>query len=236
MKRWSSWALVSLLAVLCCVVAVLQYRWIGEISAAERTRLREHLAAELNSLHNAFGDEIGAARAALQATGPEVDRLGREAAYSARYLRWKSNSRPLFRQIALAVPRNGTIDFESLDLASGQFASAPWPSGWTDLQDRLTARLEGWPVPPAASSDGVFEIPRFGHPGEGEQEWLLTALNLDYLRATVLTELLDRYLGESGRLRFDAAVWAKATAIFESSPGALARIAGKPDATVMLAF
>jgi signal transduction histidine kinase len=235
MRRWSSWALVSLLAVLCCVVAILQYRWIGEISAVERTRLQDRLRDGLNSLRNTFGDEIRTDFSALQATGPEVERLGREEAYSERYLRWKSNGKPIFRRIALAVLRDGVIELEDLDPVTGRFTPAPWPPDWADLHERLAERLQDRPGPPVTSRNAILEMPRFGHgPGEHEQEWLLAALNIDYVRSVLLPGLLDRYLGESGRLPFDAAVLSNSGPVFESSAGAWKRIGSKGDASVML--
>jgi signal transduction histidine kinase len=237
MKRWYAWASVVLLVVLCAVVAVLQYRWIGEISEAERERLQEQLHTELNALHNSFSERIRDATTALQASTGEVERLGREEAYSARYRLWQRAGRPLFQRIALAVPRNGSLEFESLDLASGQFARTPWPREWSRLQERLLSHLGGGPVPPGSQPEGLLELPRFaGEPEEGprEQEWLIAELSLDYIRTTVMPELLKRYLGGSGRLDYDTAVSERGIPIFESSPAALARIGRQADASVAL--
>jgi len=38
-RAWLSWAFISLLALLCGVLAVLQNRWISEFSQAEKQRL-----------------------------------------------------------------------------------------------------------------------------------------------------------------------------------------------------
>ncbi len=226
MKRWSSWALVSLLAALCGVVAILQYRWIGEISASERSRLQEHLRSELNGLRNAFNEEIRTNAASLQATAAQVNQVGREAAYSTQYLQWKLNGKPLFRRIALAVPQDGELELENLDLGSGQFTASSWPPEWNNVQERLIAHLDARSVVPPESQDGVFELPRFGQArGEHEQDWLIVEVNTDYIRASLLPELLDRYLGESGRMNFDAAVADNSAPIFETTPGTLTRIA-----------
>jgi len=124
MKRWSGWASVTLLTVLCAVVAILQYRWIGEISGAERLRLEDELRDELTSVRVAFSDEISAASLALMPDAREIAEQGREAAYTARFERAKESQKRLFRRIALAVPRKGDVDFEELDFASGKFSSA----------------------------------------------------------------------------------------------------------------
>lgn len=190
-KRWFSWAAVTLLALLCAVVAVLQYRWIGEISGAERLRLQDQLRDELASFRSAFSDEIRASAAALQTTTPEVERLGREGAYAARYREWKAAYPPLFQRIAIAAPQGDALQLQLLDPAAGRFSPAPWPDTWAGLRARLESRLTAGPGPhpgrgpgdpsrfsgpwpgghvphhpqnrPAAQSaqSGVFELPRF---------------------------------------------------------------------------
>jgi signal transduction histidine kinase len=56
----------------------------------------------------------------------------------------------------------------------------------------------------------LFELPRFGSGREGdrsgEQEWLVLELNLDYMRGVLLPEMLARYLGDAGKLDYDAEV------------------------------
>ncbi|HEY1337673.1 MAG TPA: hypothetical protein VGF59_09200, partial [Bryobacteraceae bacterium] len=59
-RAWLSWASVSLLAVLCAVLAVKQYQWIGEITAAERSRLREELQTRLFALSRNLNEMIAA--------------------------------------------------------------------------------------------------------------------------------------------------------------------------------
>ena len=56
-----SWLFVGSLLVLCGVLGVLQYRWIGEVSIASRERLRGSLESSLNRLSQDFNSEIAAA-------------------------------------------------------------------------------------------------------------------------------------------------------------------------------
>src|ERR1700676_1592948 len=102
-RSWLAWASVSLLALLCGVLAVLQYRWIGEISDAARPRLREQLQSRLSAVSRSFNEEIANACDSLRPTNEQLERLGREGAYSAQYQHWKESHEPLFRRIALAV-------------------------------------------------------------------------------------------------------------------------------------
>ena len=42
------WALLAIIAVVCAVLSFLQYRWTGEVSRAERARLRASLIEQVN--------------------------------------------------------------------------------------------------------------------------------------------------------------------------------------------
>ena len=84
-----SWLLAGVLVLLLGVLAVLQYRWIGEASQAERERLRSGLESSLRRLSRDFNTEITSACAALLPSFRQVEELGREGAYSARYARWR---------------------------------------------------------------------------------------------------------------------------------------------------
>lgn len=64
-RAWLSWASMGLLAALCGFLALLQNRWIGELSRAERERLQHELQAELSHLSLEFNNEITSACAGL---------------------------------------------------------------------------------------------------------------------------------------------------------------------------
>lgn len=106
--------------MLCCVLAGLQYRWTGEVSRAEEERLKSCLQAALNRLSHNFNSEIAAACASLLAQGDQIETLGRDAAYAARYRQWKESGShdPLFRRVGIAVPeaeRCWSFDTEKLN-------------------------------------------------------------------------------------------------------------------------
>jgi signal transduction histidine kinase len=71
----------------------------------------------------------------------------------------------------------------------------------------------------------------------GERDWLIVELNLDYVRGTMLPELLHRHLGGGGKLDYQALVVDSADSshvIFEATPGTSSRTIGTPDASVSL--
>jgi signal transduction histidine kinase len=240
-RAWLAWAAVSLLALLCGVLAVLQYRWIGEITEAERSRLREALQNSLFALSRSFNEEISSAANALFPSSGQVDQLGREAAYATKYQLWKDSHEPLFQRIALAIPDSPSPRLLLLDPATGQFSPADWPPDWTSIRDRLTFRFADGPGPRDGRHPTILELPRFPRPpdapGMREPEWLLLELNLDFMRATFLPQLLNRYLAPGGRLDYDAEIVAAGDPpilIYDSAPARRLLPGGQVDASVPL--
>jgi len=225
LRAWRAWASAGLLAVLCAVLAVLQSRWISEISLAERDRLREQLQTGLNQLSADINNRVAEACVGLTPDSAQFDQSPREAVYASQYRHWKESHEPLFQRIALAVPEFGTLDVSLLDLDSAQFTPVVWPVEWAGMLDRLNAHLLGEPLrlaPPRESA--LIELPRFGPAaddfggtGYQEQDWLIVELNLEYIRGSVIPELLYRYLGKD----YDAEVIANndpSIVIYHSMP------------------
>ena len=52
------WAMVGLIAAVCAALSILQYRWTGEVSRAERARLSSGLNEQMGRLARAFDDEL----------------------------------------------------------------------------------------------------------------------------------------------------------------------------------
>ena len=163
-RAWSPrlhWMTVGLLALLCAVVAVLQYRWIGEISETERDRLEVALRERLAVVQRDFNEELRDAASALVPTIEEISDSGRDAAYEDRFVR--SGSDILFSEIALAIPQGNDLALKQLDFRSGRFARAAWPPTWNRTHEFLRAKIGGSQPPgPSEPDPMVIEIPRFG--------------------------------------------------------------------------
>jgi len=224
-RAWRAWASAGILAVLCAVLAVLQSRWISEISLADRDRLREQLQTGLKQLSADLNNRVTSACSGLIPDPALFEQGSRESVYSNQYRRWKDSHEPMFRRIGLVVPEPGALRLSLLDLDNAQFLPVTWPAEWASLQDRLSTRIAGQPMPPPSAGElSLIEIPRFtssngdmGAAGGQEQEWLILELNLEYLRGTVLPELLYRYLGKD----YDAEVVATgdpSSVIYHSMP------------------
>jgi signal transduction histidine kinase len=245
-RSWLAWASVGVLAVLCASLALLQNHWIAELSRAERERLQQQLQSELGHLSREFNSEVAAACAGLMPSLAEVDELGLEKAYVNRYVQWRQSHDRIFSRIALAVPHNSGLDLATLDREKVEFSSAAWPDEWSTVRDRLMARLNRTPLDRvAAGPSNVIELPQFSGgrggngpvPGLREQGWLVVEVNLDYVRGTMLPELLHRYLAAGGKLDYQAEVVESGNpskVIFQSASGTPDRIARSHDASAPL--
>jgi len=211
-NAWLSWASVGLLALLCGVLAMLQYRWIGEITGAERQNLQAALRDRLEDLRRDLNDQVSNSERALLPAADAASPAAREAAWSAQYLRWKQTHEPLFRRIALAVPQTDGLRLYGLDLETGRLSPAAWPAEWSGVESRLEgffARRRGEPGgPPDPPDRAVLVTPRFaaGPGDETSAEWLILELDMEYARQHLLPDLLARHLANGGKPEYDAEV------------------------------
>jgi signal transduction histidine kinase len=237
-QSWLAWGWVAVLTLLLAVLALLQYRWIAEISLAQRGWLQGNLEARLNLLSASFNQRLENAAMGLFPEPDKIRAMGREAAYAAQYRRWRQQQEPIFHRVALVAPMDGQLKLWSLDAEPGEAAPAPWPAEWESLRDRLTLRWNGEAAPPEdPRSTDLLEWTRFDPAEPGKPEWLVAELNLDYVRNTLLPELLERYIGERGSVGYDAEVTASGApdrSIFRLAPTAGSRAAGPADASVLL--
>ena len=236
-QAWLAWGWVSLLTLLLGVLALFEYRWIAEVSVAQRGWLQSNLEARLNLLSGDFNQRINNAAMTLFPEPDKIRELGGEAAYAAQYVRWKQQQEPMFHRVALVAPVDGELRLWTLDEEPGRALAAAWPAEWGSLRDRLTLRWKGEATPPEdTQATELLDWTRFDPAEPGKPEWLVAELNVDYVRSTLLPELLERYIGDRGRMGYDAEVTASGapgTSIFRLAP------AGRPaetpaDATVLL--
>jgi signal transduction histidine kinase len=229
-----SWVVVCALFALCGILGVLQYRWIGQVSRAERDRLKSSLQASLNRLVQDFNSEIaGACRSLLPAA--QASGGAAEAEVAARYAQWRKSNQPaLFHRIAIATAGKDELVLRMLNAETGVFEPAAWPAQWVRIKDRLEARFSPglWrdrrrlePAPDALQP--VVELPLFAAtqfapfppafgmrapgsavpaPGRAESQWLLVELNLRPIRETILPELIHRHLGFGAASEYEVEV------------------------------
>lgn len=221
------------------VLALLQYRWTGELAVAHGERLRSSVQSSLVILGREFDSYFSDGLRALQPSPSELDSIGRDQAYAERYTRWRANSphEQIFRRVALAVPQPDAapqpeVQLRTLDADSGRFIPTPWPKAWENLRQQMEARLAG-PGGPPPSDPHLIEIPRFDRRSAREQEWLIVEPDLRYVRQTLLPQLIERHLGPMNLGNFDVQVARKGDErqVLLGGPGPSAR---PPDGTVDL--
>src|SRR5712691_5473387 len=133
----SSAVLVGLLLILLPALAILQYRWIGEVSAAERDRLENSLRESSSRFAADFNSELGRISTAFQIRDgfPENGE-----SLVQRYQSWsESASYPqLIRSISVTrISQDAAPDFYKLDLKSGELQPAPLPKEFENFRERF---------------------------------------------------------------------------------------------------
>jgi len=240
-RTWLSWAAVALLVALCAVLAGLQYRWIREVADAESYHLREDLQYRLNLLRRDLNDEVFAACYGYIPANREIQKLGRDLAYLSQYRNRQESGDRVVRRMAIAVPDKLDLVLLFPDASGTHLVPGNWPPEWDAMRKSLIVRLRGGPAPLNQSST-LLEFPRFGTdtrsgPRSVEQEWLLLDLDADHIGHTLLSDMLNRYLGQHGKLEYDAEVVARANpalTIYRSSTDSSRAATWIPDASVDL--
>jgi signal transduction histidine kinase len=246
---------IGAMVVLCGLLGVLQYRWLGEVSAAARDRLRSALQASLERISRDFDSEIASACEALTPDNPPQNEHQLEAEIAARYARWQKSARqsPIFSRIALFSADRPTA-LRELDTAKGVFETAQWPDEWKPfsgrfaLRDSPNAPGRGEPPGPPPEDDGMsIEIPVFaarsremsegpmGRPQAGSM--ILLRLNDAYIRDVAIPELLQRHLGAAALADYQIQVLARGNSqavVYQSEPMDASRMAGLASASTAL--
>lgn len=240
------WASITLLALLCVVLAALQFRWIAEVAAAEQSRLKNDLESRLELLRRNFEERIDLACLSFVPTASEFEKKGKEEAYLERYRRERTAQQDIVMFIALAVPKDNDVLLFVPDAQGNQLVQTRWPPGWGNLHTELLSRANGGPPALALPQIPTLrDVPHFGREEEGrlgrtivrEQNWLVLELNDASITRTLVPEMLNRYLSESGKLDYDADVvlnQAPFTQLYQSEAHKASYGGWTPDASVAL--
>ena len=216
----SSLVVVALFA-LCVILGGLQFRWIAEVSIADRERLRQSLDASLRRVSQDFNAEIAAAVRGLLPGNPQPNADATEAALAERYQEWSKvdDHKRVFDRIAVVVVHNDETLFRNLNLQTGVFESVTWPAAWQTIKTRIEFRPDPRSNRPPAGLPSqdvglVFDLPLFGmlspEPqgllARREGAWLILEFTPDYARDVILPEVLQRHLGAGAKLDYQAEV------------------------------
>lgn len=124
------------------VLATLQYRWLGRVSAGERELMRANLKIKSRNFCEEFDREITRAYAAFKMDADELRDENRNAEYAARLDRWiKTSPHPGIVKSVFLVETNGAdkgLRLSRFDRTKGKFE----PNEWTPELENLRRRFE----------------------------------------------------------------------------------------------
>ena len=199
------------LLILLPTLAVLQYRWVGQLSTAARERLQRNVRIAAGQFREAFDGEVVRAVLSLQ-VGPATAREGVSERYSDRYNTWLNTaSHPQIVSNVLVV-----------DADNNQLRLRRWnpehdalePSEWKPVLERWRPQFEreladfsaGRPIDrrPVRGEDSLIVLPlrnlvRPARPSPGPQTvtpvfgFTIIELNMPYVREQMLPALALRH-------------------------------------------
>jgi len=228
-------AVAIVLLGLIALLAALQYRWLGQISQAERERMRATLVTGANELAQDFDRELTRAYLLFQMEPGSGDELA--ARFGGRYDQWQATARfpRLLKDYYVFIEDPaGTSVLQRFDTVSRRLERAEWPDPMADWRDHLTGReIRGggpeakalfisrmiqpiWEKASAIVAPMRMPLALFseGGPASGRHAGLnplisyaILTLDLDYVRSELLPWLAERHFsrGADG-LDFQVAV------------------------------
>jgi signal transduction histidine kinase len=131
------------------LMAVLQYRWIGQVSDAERERQERTLKAATSQVAQDLDVELFRILVGLQV---DADSLKSEdwEVYADRALAWRAATPvPALVREVLLVDRDGpALRLRRWDSSARTFVAAEWPAEFTTDRERFAGELAAWQAKP----------------------------------------------------------------------------------------
>ena len=249
--------------VLIAVLAWLQYRWLGQISDAERDRLRAGLTTAASEFATDFDRELARAFLTFQLDGPDAvtSTESIEVRFGARYDRWQATSRyPRLLKDFYIVSQtpDGQMKLRRFDPVARQLLAAEWPAAMASWRERLTAesveenkrgstffirRLPAaiWESVPAIVVPAPMVFTTQPEPRidiASQISYAVVTIDLDYVTRDLLPSLTQRHFnqGEAGP-RYQVAIVRReepGTIVFRSDPSYTPSPDANADATADL--
>lgn len=131
------------------LMAALQYRWIGQVSDAERERQERSLKAATSQVAQDLDVELFRILVGLQVDGDSLKTEDWEV-YADRAQAWRAATAvPALVREVLLVDRSGTsLRLRRWDPSAATFAAAEWPAEFAAERERFAAELAAWQANP----------------------------------------------------------------------------------------
>jgi signal transduction histidine kinase len=138
--------IAALLLGLIGVLGVLQYRWLGQISDAERAQRRATLTAGAQEFAEDFDREIARAYLLFQGEpAASANDVELSARFAARYDHWQANSRfpKLVREFySFTRTETGAPRLRRFDPATRRLENVEWPASMSNWQEHLDSPVQ----------------------------------------------------------------------------------------------
>lgn len=131
--------LVGVMVALLALLATLQYRWLGQVSAGERERMQASLSAGAARFSQDFNREISRAYLTFQMDAEMLEQKN-EGAFAERLEQWQAQAP--FPQIVsdlyvLERDASANLILSRFNRASKKFEPVEWPTEFAALRQRL---------------------------------------------------------------------------------------------------
>jgi signal transduction histidine kinase len=203
------------LLVLLPALAVLQYRWVGQVSTAERERMQRNMRTAAEQFREAFDGEIVRAAISLQ-VGPQTAQEGASDRYTDRYDTWLNTAAhpQIVAEIFLIDDDHG-LRLRRWNAETHTFDPTAWPAvlaRWqSEFEQELTDFKAGHPPnrrPPFRGEDSLIVTPLRNRvvqtsPAPGPQTvtpvfgFTIIQLNIAYIKEQMLPELARRHFSHA---------------------------------------
>lgn len=208
------WSVVAVLFTLCAVLGFLENRWLSQLSDAEDARIHRDLQSHLDILRSQFDAIIRSACDAVTPSLADVQQLGVKGALEKRVTLASPSQLHLFKRVALVFYRDGRLSVLSVAPGQKQPVEIDANGSWTDGPARFERGSQETPfsTPPVLPSD-TLRVPLWNQvPGDREEppldglKELVLSLDLDYLRAHTIPELMEHNLDYEPGLKYDVEI------------------------------
>src|SRR5262245_9445675 len=142
------------------LLATLQYRWLGQISGAERDRMTATLNLRATAFGQDFDRELTRAYLLFQVDPLQQDR-NPAAGIVARYDRWQATARfpRMIKDVYLVPPQTTAqepVPLQRLNTATRFLEPSEWPASLTEVRKALTKATPSWDSSSTSKSTFLF--------------------------------------------------------------------------------
>ena len=253
--------LVAALIALLPLLAVLQFRWLGEVSRAERDRMQASLKTAVANFTQDFDRELSRACLGLQ-MDTRTERLRDWQLYARHYDQWAQTTPypQLVSGVYLAEPVGPAdvpehVQLYRFERASASFTPVDWPAGLEQLRAALEREfaasrqatrfiyraavdvIDGdamalvTPVADHLAFDGPV-LPPFAFTSR-----VILTLDADFIRGQFIPQLAAHYFAGGGGLDYRLVITRRddpADVVYQTENGAAASVLAAADASAAL--